>query len=94
MADGSYTFMSENGTSLIDYVLTYSKYFDDITHFSSGTFTTLSDHAPTYLSIKFNVCFNKRNKTEITERCVDKSVKWLDDNVQVIKERLCHNEDR
>ena len=86
--------MSANGTSLIDYVLSYGKYFDDITHFSSGTFTMLSDLEPINFTIKFNVCFNKRNKTEITARCVDKSVKWLDDNVKVIKDRLCHNDDR
>ena len=56
---------------------------------------TVSCHPFDYVfTMNFNVCFNKRNKTEITERCVDKSVKWLDDNVQVIKERLCHNEDR
>ena len=91
--DGSYTFLSSNGTSTIDYVLVDAKYFKEIMNFSSGTFTTFSDHAPIYFSIRFYTPLVKRNVLCDTGRCVSRSVKWVHENVQLIREGLRHNDD-
>ena len=49
---GAFTFMSRNGATVVDYLL--SIYFSNITCFNVGSINVWSDHAPLYFSLSCN----------------------------------------
>ena len=85
--NGSITFFGPNGMSLIDYLLTESSHFKNILNFSSGIFTTFSDHAPVYFKLSIP---NLDDKSEVHDLVIDqgrtdcKSVKWIEENTESI----------
>ena len=87
---GSYTFCGVNGTSLIDYVIVQKQHFNDIVYFETGNFVTFSDHSPVYFKIPSVKCV--QNDTQVIDegtcRCIFKSVKWNNMNVDSIEQVL------
>ena len=50
--NGSITFYNHNGSSLIDYVMTFDDSYDSIVLFESGVFNAFSDHSPICISLR------------------------------------------
>ena len=51
---GAFTFMSRNGASVVDYLLSKECNFSNITCFNVGSINVWSDHAPLYFSLSCN----------------------------------------
>ena len=89
---GSVTFFSTLGISLIDYLLTDVNNIVNIKTFSSGVFNPFSDHSPICCTIPFNLrdtCHMSDDMQYI--RCRSKSVKWVEENVDVVSDSLLEN---
>ena len=55
---GSFTCLTHNGTSVVDYLLTQQDNFKLIDHFAVGEFTSFSNHAPLSFSLRTKGSYN------------------------------------
>ena len=92
---GDFTFMSDSGNSLIDYVLAPYELFEHINNFVVHDFFSFSPHAPIEISFNFNM-----NKTESSQKFISQSrIVWSDDTsmrnsfVQCIQDKISYFSD-
>jgi hypothetical protein len=67
---GMYTYVSQNGASVIDYVLTNEKKFSNISYFCVQQVNEFSDHAP----IEFSL--HTKYRIPVQQEKVDINYKW------------------
>ena len=64
---GAFTFMSWNGASVVDYLLSKECNFSNITCFNVGSINVWSDHAPLYFSLSCNnILLNEQDESYTT----------------------------
>ena len=78
-------------TSVIDYLLVDSMHISDVTHFASGTFTTISDHSPVnfYISLEKDfseILMQEPDNSNSHRKSVN--VRWNTDSVERIRHGL------
>lgn len=83
--NGSYTCMTANGESVVDYLLTSFSNFKIISDFKVHTFNEHSNHTP----LSFSIRTNRYNAREATPNW--KSVRWKECNKEIFKTRLSDN---
>ena len=83
--NGSYTYMTANGESVVDYLLTYFSHFKIICDFKVHAFNEYSNHTP----LSFSIRTNRNNVREVTPNW--KSVRWKECNKEIFMTRLSDN---
>jgi hypothetical protein len=76
-----YTYLSNNGTSVIDYVLCSEHNFSFISDFSIGSFNEWSDHAPLHLSL---LC----NNAHMSNDYLETKYKWKDSSINQFRSSI------
>ena len=83
--NASYTCMTANGESVVDYLLTSFSHFKIICDFKVHAFNEYSNHTP----LSFSIRTNRYNVREVTPNW--KSVRWKKCNKKIFMTRLIDN---
>ena len=80
---GSFTCMTANGESLVDYLLTSYENFSSVLDFKILPFNEFSNHAPLYFSIATQVYVSQRETTQDWY-----STRWNEEQKDIFRVRL------